>query len=51
MEKIKYQAEKFVDVDVRVLFIPRKSDECIEILTKNNVIDHLLFNLDLDMQY
>jgi hypothetical protein len=37
MDKIKFQAEKFLDVDVRVLFIPRKSDECVEILSKNNV--------------
>ena len=37
METIKFQAEKFLDVEVRVLFIPRKSDECLEILTKNNI--------------
>jgi hypothetical protein len=32
MEMVKQHVERFGDVDVRILFIPRKTDECIELL-------------------
>ena len=35
VEKIKYQADRFIDVDIRVLFIPRKTEECVDLLVKN----------------
>jgi hypothetical protein len=38
MEMVRRLAERFGDVDIRILLIPRKTDECIEFLVdKYNV--------------